>query len=140
VLREEPLVLLDGAHNPAGARALARFWDECLSGRRVILVYGAMRDKAVPEIAEILFPKASAVLLTRPDQFRAAAPETVRELALHLNTNIMIETEPEAALSRALQMASPPDAILVTGSLFVVGDIKRKFGRKFAAVTTTSRW
>ena len=123
---EQPLVLLDGAHNPAGARALARFQDECLAGRRVVLVYGAMRDKAVPEIAEILFPRAELVVLTRPEQFRTAAPETVRELAAHLNANIVIEPEPEAALARALAAASPNDVILVTGSLFLVGDIKRR--------------
>jgi len=127
-IREEPLVLLDGAHNPAGARALARFQDECLAGRRVVLVYGAMRDKAVPEIAEILFPKAELVVLTRPEQFRTAAPETVRELAAHLNPNIVIEPEPEAALARALAAAAPSDVILVTGSLFLVGDIKRRCG------------
>jgi dihydrofolate synthase/folylpolyglutamate synthase len=125
-IREEPLVLLDGAHNPAGARALAQFQEECLAGRRVILVYGAMRDKAVPEIAEILFPRADLVVLTRPEQFRTAAPETVRELAAHLNANIVIEPEPVAALARALAAAAPNDVILVTGSLFLVGDIKRR--------------
>ena len=130
VFREEPLVLLDGAHNPAGARALARFWDECLAGRRVVLVYGAMSDKAVPEITEILFPKAAAVVLTRPEQFRAATPETVRELAGHLNANIMIEPEPEAALARALAEASPRDVIVVTGSLFLVGDIKKRWAQE----------
>jgi dihydrofolate synthase/folylpolyglutamate synthase len=143
-IREEPLVLLDGAHNPAGARALARFLDECLTGRRVVLVYGAMRDKAVPEIAEILFPRAERVVLTRPEQFRTAAPETVRELAAHLNPNIVVEPEPEAALARALAAASPDDVILVTGSLFLVGDIKRRCGvdageREPAAIPSAAR-
>ena len=126
LFQEEPRVFLDGAHNPAGARALVRFWDEHFSDRRVLLVYGAMRDKAVPEITEILFPKAAAVVLTWPDQFRAAAPETVRDLASHLNSHILIEPAPEAALEAALAMASPQDVILVTGSLFLVGDIKRR--------------
>ena len=127
LLQSEPLVFLDGAHNPAGARALVRFWEENFADRRVVLVYGAMRDKAVPEIAEILFPKAAAVVLTRPEQFRAAAPETVRELASHLNANILIEPVPEAALAAALAAASPQDVIFVTGSLFLVGDIKRRW-------------
>jgi dihydrofolate synthase/folylpolyglutamate synthase len=128
LFQAEPLVFLDGAHNPAGARALVRFWEENFADRRVILVYGAMRDKAVPEIAEILFPKAAAVVLTRPEQFRAAAPETVRDLAGHLNPNIVIESEPSAALARALAAASRQgrDVIFVTGSLFLVGDIKRR--------------
>jgi dihydrofolate synthase/folylpolyglutamate synthase len=128
LLQAEPLVFLDGAHNPAGARALVRFWEENFADRRVVLIYGAMRDKAVPEIAEILFPKAAAVVLTRPEQFRAAAPETVRDLAGHLNSNIVIEPAPEAALAAALAAASRQgrDVIFVTGSLFLVGDIKRR--------------
>lgn len=121
---EQPLVLLDGAHNPAAARALARFLDECCAGRRVILVYGAMRDKAVPEIAEVLFPKAGLVVLTQPEQFRAASPETLRELTAHLNSYIVVEPELQAALERALRAAAPHDVILVTGSLFLVGDVK----------------
>ena len=127
LIRESPLVFLDGAHNPAGARALVRFWEEHFADRRIILVYGAMRDKAVPEIVEILFPKAAAVVLTRPEQFRAAAPETVRDLGGHLNRNVVIEAAPEAALEAALAMAAPRDVIFATGSLFLVGDIKRRW-------------
>ena len=125
LFRERPRVFLDGAHNPAAARALVRFWEENFSSRRLFLVYGAMRDKAVHEITEILFPKASAVVLTQPEQFRAASPETLRELASHLNRRLVIESAPAAALEAALEMASDEDVIVVTGSLFLVGDIKR---------------
>ncbi|OFV92051.1 MAG: hypothetical protein A3H28_04910 [Acidobacteria bacterium RIFCSPLOWO2_02_FULL_61_28] len=127
LIQERPLVFLDGAHNPAGARALVRFWEDHFADRRIILVYGAMRDKAVPEIVEILFPKAEAVVLTRPEQFRAAAPETIRDLSGHLNRYVVIEPAPEAALKTALAMAAPRDVIFVTGSLFLVGDIKRRW-------------
>jgi len=127
LLQEHPLVFLDGAHNPAGARALVRFWEENFPNRRVILVYGAMRDKAVPEITEILFPKAAAVVLTRPEQDRAAAPETIRDLAAHLNPRIESAAVPEKALETALALAAPDDVIFVTGSLFLVGDLKRRW-------------
>jgi dihydrofolate synthase/folylpolyglutamate synthase len=134
VVRENPLVFLDGAHNPSGARALERFWQDefplpapgSTSTRRIILVYGAMRDKAVPEIAEILFPRASVVILTRPDQGRATSPETVRSLGEHLNSNIICVDDAGGALERALSEASPRDVIFVTGSLYLVGDIKRR--------------
>jgi len=66
------------------------------------------------------------VVLTRPEQFRAAAPETVRNLAGHLNPNLVIEPAPEAALAAALGAAARRDVIFVTGSLFLVGDIKRR--------------
>ena len=135
LLQENPMVYLDGAHNPSGAWALARFWDENLAARRIILVYGAMRDKAVPEIAEILFPRVSAVVLTRPEQFRSAAPETIREFTTHLNRNLFCEAEPGAALQAALAMASPQDAIFVTGSLYLVGDIKRIWSPEWVAAS-----
>jgi dihydrofolate synthase/folylpolyglutamate synthase len=134
VVRENPLIFLDGAHNPSGARALERFWQEefpppapgTTPSRRIILVYGAMRDKAVPEIAEILFPRASVVILTRPDQGRSTSPETVRSLGEHLSPNIICVDDAGEALKRALSEASPGDAIFVTGSLYLVGDIKRR--------------
>jgi folylpolyglutamate synthase/dihydropteroate synthase len=69
----------------------------------------------------------SAVILTRPEQFRSAAPETIRELAGHLNGTILCESEPEAALDAAMAMAGPEDAIFVTGSLYLVGDVKRRW-------------
>ena len=93
--------------------------------RRILLVYGAMRDKAVPEITEILFPHVAAVILTQPRQFRAATPETIRELAVHLNIPLFVEPSPENALQTALGKASPDDVIFVTGSLFLVGDLLR---------------
>ncbi len=136
LIRESPSVFLDGAHNPSGAKALVRFWEEQYPGRRIILVYGAMRDKAVPEIVEILFPRASAVVLTRPDQFRSASPETVRELAVHLNPNLSCVEEPGTALDAAVAMAKPDDAIFVTGSLYLVGNIAREMRRRAAAAGT----
>ena len=126
LIHERPNVFLDGAHNPAGARALARFWDEHCGGQRIFLIYGAMRDKAVPEITEILFPRAAAVILTRPEQSRAIAPETLREICSDLNPQLLIEPSPSAALDRALELAAPDDVIFATGSLFLVGDLRRK--------------
>ena len=80
---ERPEIILDGAHNPAGARALAAYIGRFYAGRRVRLIFGTMRDKAVDEIAGILFPLAQQVIVTAPDQARALAPEAVRQLAGH---------------------------------------------------------
>ena len=55
-LQERPAVYLDGTHNPAGARELLAFWREHFAGRRIHLIYGAMRDKAVDEVAGCFFP------------------------------------------------------------------------------------
>ena len=124
-IQERPKVFLDGAHNPAGARALARYWDEHFGGHNVYLIYGAMRDKAVPEITEILFPRAAAVILTQPQQVRTTAPETLRDISHDLNPCLLIESTPAEALERARELASPDDIILATGSLFLVGDLRK---------------
>ncbi|MGH9466862.1 MAG: bifunctional folylpolyglutamate synthase/dihydrofolate synthase, partial [Terriglobales bacterium] len=72
---EAPEVFLDGAHNPMAARALAVFLDEySRTHPRPVLIYGSMRDKAVEEICEVLFPRAAAVVLTAPAHPRALAP------------------------------------------------------------------
>ncbi len=63
-----PEIILDGAHNPAGARALAAYIDRFYRDRPVRLIYGAMRDKAVEEIGGILFPRAEQVIVTAPKQ------------------------------------------------------------------------
>jgi dihydrofolate synthase/folylpolyglutamate synthase len=116
-----PEIILDGAHNPAGARALAAYMARFYSGRRVWLLYGSMRDKAVTEMADVLFPHADEVILTAPDHPRAVRPQAMRQLFDH---HRMREA---ASLSSALGMlreASPDDAVFITGTLFLVGEAR----------------
>src|SRR4029077_9147739 len=70
-LQSRPDVYADGAHNPGAARELAAFWEENFAGRRIFLLYGALRDKAVDEIAGALFPRAAEVVFTEPRTSRA---------------------------------------------------------------------
>ena len=121
----QPDVFLDGAHNPAGAWELVRFWEEHFSGRSIHLVYGAMRDKAVGEIADLLFPRAATVVVTQAGSPRAASAETLAQVARTLGVDAVVEPESMRALARALEQAQPEDAIFVTGSLYLVGEIKR---------------
>jgi len=123
--RREPLVFLDGAHNPAGARQVVRFWEEHLRVRRIHLVYGTVREKSVGEIAELLFPPAASITLTQPETPRAASAESLRPLAQALNGNVSVEPEPAQALARAMARAGAEDVVFVTGSLFLVGDARR---------------
>jgi dihydrofolate synthase/folylpolyglutamate synthase len=116
-----PEIILDGAHNPAGARALAAYLDRFYDPGRVWLIYGAMRDKAVAEMAAILFPRARRVIVTAPAQARSLRPETIRDLADH--DSIEVAPNLAAALSRASE-AARDDAIFITGSLFLVGEAR----------------
>ena len=122
---EHPLVLLDGAHNPAAARVLAEFIQEELGGRRLRLVYASMRDKAIGEISEILFPLAEEVYLTRPPLARAATPEEILATARFRPKRLVIEPEPSLAVARACQASSNEDAVMIIGSLYLVGAVKK---------------
>jgi dihydrofolate synthase/folylpolyglutamate synthase len=116
---ERPDIILDGAHNPAGARALAAYIERFYSHREVCLIFGAMRDKAVEEIAGVLFPLAREVILTAPRQARALAPEAIRQITEHPNVRIAAE------IGEALELARGKDVVFVTGSLFLVAEARR---------------
>lgn len=133
-LSENPAVYLDGTHNPAGARELEGFWRENFAGRRIFLVYGAMRDKAVDEIAGVLFPHAHQVILTEPRQSRAISSSLLKDMTAHLASRVEVIRDPAEALERALEMADPDDAIFATGSLYLAGDLRAYWqGRKVRA-------
>ncbi|MGB6979221.1 MAG: folylpolyglutamate synthase/dihydrofolate synthase family protein [Candidatus Acidiferrales bacterium] len=122
-LARHPDIYLDGAHNPSAARELREFWDEEFANRDIYLVYGAMRDKAVDEIAGILFPRTKAVFLTQPQQPRAISANLLAEMTHGLAPDIYVVRDPTEALERAIQMARPNDAVFVSGSLYLVGEL-----------------
>jgi dihydrofolate synthase/folylpolyglutamate synthase len=121
LISQTPEIVIDGAHNPAGARALAAYIDRFYRGRRVILIYGAMRDKAVEEVCGILFPRAQQVIATAPDQPRALHPDAIRQIADHPNLSIAPSLKEALVL---VQNSRPEDAIFVTGSLYLVGEAR----------------
>jgi len=131
-LATQPDLYLDGAHNPAGARELLKFWKENYDGRRIFLVYGAMRDKAVDEISGLLFPHATAVVLTEPSQPRAISASLLAEITSHDAQETVIVRDPGEALEAALQLASPRDVVFVTGSLYLVGELRAYWGKRVA--------
>jgi dihydrofolate synthase/folylpolyglutamate synthase len=126
-ISEHPEIVIDGAHNPAGARALAAYLDRFYAGRRVRMIYGAMRDKAVEEVCGILFPRAAQVIATAPDQPRALDPKAILEIASHPDLRTA------SSLTEALKLVSdagPQDAIFITGSLYLVGEARALLVKK----------
>jgi len=117
----DPEIILDGAHNPSGARALGAYIERFYSGRKVCLIYGAMRDKSVAEVTGVLFPAADLVIVTAPGQDRATRPETIRELSGR--GDAVVAPTVAQALAAARRLA-PDMAIFVTGSLFVVAEAR----------------
>ena len=120
-----PEIFLDGAHNPAGARALQRLVRRLLKGRRIILIYGAMRDKAIRRVFAFLAPFADRVIFTRPLTRRAASPEEVFCLVGEPACPSFLAQSLPHALKLARRMASPHSTILITGSLYLVGEARK---------------
>jgi len=121
LVSQEPDFLLDGAHNPAGAAALAAYIREFCRNRPVWIVYGAMRDKAVEEVTSQLFPLADCVILSAAQTPRSLRPEAILEISPHPNTTITHSVS--AAIDIALK--APDNAVVFfTGSLFLVGEAR----------------
>jgi dihydrofolate synthase/folylpolyglutamate synthase len=117
---ENPDIILDGAHNPAGARALAAYIRRFYATEPVRIIYGAMRDKAIDEVTDVLFPLAAEVILTAPNQPRALNPESLAQVIQHPH----VRTAPTVA--DALRIAREnPMTTFITGSLFLVGEACR---------------
>ncbi len=121
-------IVLDVAHNPAGAWALRSALSENFSGRELALIFAAMRDKAVQEMAEILFPIAEQVVLTRVNNPRAATPNDLLQAASRTGVKLYEEQNVSAALARAGDLSRPQDLIVVTGSIFLVGEAMSAMG------------
>jgi dihydrofolate synthase/folylpolyglutamate synthase len=121
-------LLLDGAHNPAGARALAEYLKTL---GPFVLVFGAMADKGIATIAGTLFPLARAVVLTRLPMKRAASPATIARLAPEESPRLHRAATPAAALRLARRL-SAGDPVVVAGSLYLVGAVLRLASRSCA--------
>jgi dihydrofolate synthase / folylpolyglutamate synthase len=123
-----PEYVFDVAHNPAGAWALRSALSTCYEDRPLTYVFGAMRDKAIGEIAEILFPLAERVVATRADNPRSATPDEIREAAARTATDIEEAIDVAAALDRAAALAGPQGVVVITGSIYIVGEAMRVLG------------
>ena len=134
-LQSDPAVYLDGAHNPGAARELAHFLEQNFAGRKVWLVYAALRDKAVDEVAGLLFPHAAEVIFTTARISRAVSAPQLAEIAGHHAGRFSVIPDAERAFERALAQAAPEDAIFITGSLYLVGQL-RHYWKQRAQVAT----
>lgn len=124
LIDDQPPVLLDGAHNPAGARALRGYLDEFWPGA-VTLVFGAMGDKDIDRMAAELFDAARTVVLTRVRDSRAAGNARLGEAALNRARNVIFTETVRQALSWARSVTPPDGLVCVAGSLHLVGEVKR---------------
>jgi dihydrofolate synthase/folylpolyglutamate synthase len=127
---DHPEVVFDVAHNPAGAWALRSTLSATYEERPLTFVFGAMRDKAISEMAEILFPLAYHVIATQVDNPRAATPTEVHTAAGRVSLDIEEAADLATALARACDLAGARGLVVVTGSIYIVGEAMRLLGAR----------
>lgn len=120
VVSSAPLVILDGAHNGAGMEALTAEVQSLAAGRRVRVLFGVMRDKAWEDMLRRLSGVAAEIVLTRPRQARAADPAM---LAASVTGAFRVDADPVRAFERLVASSAADDVVVVTGSLFLIGDV-----------------
>jgi dihydrofolate synthase/folylpolyglutamate synthase len=123
-----PEYVFDVAHNPAGAWALRSTLSNSYENRRLIFVFGAMRDKAIAEMCEILFPLAECVIATQADNPRSAKAQEIIQSAHRAHAEMELSPNVPSALARAKAIAGTNGIIVITGSIYVVGEAMRALG------------
>ncbi len=126
--RGAPEYVFDVAHNPAGAWALRSTLSASYAERPLTFIFGAMRDKAIGEMAEILFPLADRVIATHAPNPRSATTEEIREAASRTSAPIEDAADVASAIDMARTSASPDTVVAITGSIYIVGEAMRLLG------------
>jgi len=124
VVRDEPLVIIDGAHNPAGARALREAVRELVPDRRIILLIGILGDKAVGGILGELVPLASEVVVTRANYQRALNVDELGRKVRAFGVEPRVTRNVSEGIEQALELARPEDLVLCAGSLYLIGELR----------------
>ena len=128
MLQKDPLVVLDCAHNRAGAKALKdALCDGTFSFGRLFLVLGIMKDKEIKSILSQLIPLADRVILTQPRMDRAASPEMLWEDVKKYRKVKEIVYDVKKAVSYAVSQAAKEDMVCITGSIFTIGEARELF-------------
>ena len=128
VLATNPLIVLDGAHNPQGAESLREALKRNFTYHKLHLVMGIMADKDILGILRRLLPIAETAIFTRPVYARAANPDEIRKMARPYIQKYYVIPDAACAIQEARHLAGPDDLICITGSLYFAGEVKQIFG------------
>lgn len=125
VISADPLVIIDGAHNEAGAQALQETMAQHFAGKKILLVAGILADKEIDSIVKFLTKITDHIIVTEPDNPRKLAAEKLAEHVADFGTAAEVISDVEAAVHRAKELADGYDVILFAGSLYLIGDVRR---------------
>lgn len=125
ILRSSPTVIIDGAHNVQGAKSLVEGLKEIFPHKKILLVFGILKDKEVYKVVQILAPYASSVITTPPDNPRRMDPGHLMEVVKGFNTNVESTNSIEEAVNRSLNIVQEDEVIVFAGSLYMVGQVRK---------------
>jgi dihydrofolate synthase / folylpolyglutamate synthase len=124
IVSKTPTVLLDGAHNLSAVQTLARYLSTRFTNRHITLVTGILDDKAYPAMLRKLLPLCTRAIFTRPKIDRALPPEKFLAVAKDYLSDALVISDVPSAVAHAVNTSSENDIICVTGSLYLVGEVK----------------
>jgi len=127
IVKRNPDVILDGAHNASGARALSTALTEYFKGKKIVLVIGILQDKQIHDILSSICPYAAVVIATKPDSQRAFEPHVLAQMAAEFCERTYVATDISCAIKMGLDMTGENDVLLITGSLYIVGSARKYF-------------
>jgi dihydrofolate synthase/folylpolyglutamate synthase len=126
IISEAPLILLDGAHNPAGMQMLVRTLQEDFSSHRLVVVLGVLKDKDLKTMVSAIVPISDVVIVTKSGNPRAGDPKMLKEMiqSFDADKTVFVEDSVPRAIDHAKRIVKQKDLICVTGSLFTVGEAR----------------
>lgn len=131
VLKKKPTIVIDGAHNIDGIKALRKNIEKYFKYNKLYLLLGILADKQVKEMVQEITPLAEKVYALTPHSERAELSENLKEEILNYNSNTIALESYEEAFSLALKEAKEEDLIVVSGSLYMIGDMRKIIRNKF---------
>lgn len=129
ILSQDPLVVVDCAHNPYSARTLRQALEEWFPDRGWVMIYGASADKDIAGMLEALLPISDYTIVTRADHPRAMAPIELADIVADVGGGAEVSLNVRKSLDRALAMMDPDNGLLATGSIFLVADLREAWAQ-----------
>lgn len=123
-IKENPIFIIDGAHNEDGAKSLAKAIEKNFKGKNLTLLIGMLEDKDIEGVLEILMPNFNKVITTTPDNPRAISCEVLKEKILKYVDNVVAKPQIEEAVKYTLENACEEDIIISAGSLYMIGTVR----------------
>lgn len=123
-ISENPMFIIDGAHNEEGAKSLANSIDKYFENKNKILVIGMLEDKDIESVLDLLIPKFNKVITTTPDNPRAIDANKLKEKIERYNIEVTCKPNIKEAVDYALEISNKDDVIISAGSLYMIGNVR----------------